>query len=195
MRGNDGAYLDQRVCVCDLFVNLLRDFSRHGFFDIFRRCPQAVHACFLSSSRRMWWRRHWRHDRRRRRRRSEAIRVRSLLLLSTENSGRGMPFLKRMHRAILLPLVLRPRICMQRVWMRTRAKTSVEEGGGKNTFLTKKTKCFFFGRKRERKRRHFFTRNLLSSRILLSLLARAAHDAPPFEDESDDNRRRCKKKK
>ena len=145
MRGNDGADLDQRVCVCDLFVNLLRDFSRHGFFDVFRRCPQAVHACFLSSSRRTWWRRHRWHDRRRRRR--EAIRVRSLLLLSTENSGRGMPFLKRMHRAILLPLVLRPRICVRRGWMRTRATTSVD---GKNT--VKFVRCFFFWRPEEMKR-------------------------------------------
>ena len=68
-----------------------------------------------------------------------------------------MPFLKRMHRAILLPLVLRPRICVRRGWMRTRATTSVD---GKNT--VKFVRCFFFlaaGRDEEReKKKHFFTR-------------------------------------
>ena len=58
-----------------------------------------------------------------------------------------MPFLKRMHRAILLPLVLRPRICVRRGWMRTRATTSVD---GKNT--VKFVRFFFFWRPEEMKR-------------------------------------------
>ena len=52
-----------------------------------------------------------------------------------------MPFLKRMHRASLLPLVLLPRICVRRGWMRTRA--TQDECGWEKHFKIRFLPFFF----------------------------------------------------